>query len=324
MSSPEDGGGVPPRQMAHPSPKLAQTKRVMAHPVRRGPIWRVRRALAAPFFGRFVPKQRRGREVAVVLALLLVAGVISATLPGAWSRPDASPSGQLAANPVSPSDPSDTGSSPTSSAPVVTGSPSPAVTPTLAPTATPTAKPAADVRTFVTLGDSLTAWPAESPWPARLDTKDALLRLVHNAGVPGDLTSQMLDRVDRDVFAYNPKVLFILGGTNDLGKGVDPAITIGHLRSIIVAANKRKIHIFLLLLPPEDSTSMGKKIDSMNAAITHLGNSYRIVVINIHDVLSTSSGVYQKKYTSDGLHFSSLGAQTVTNVIYSRIHRLGY
>jgi lysophospholipase L1-like esterase len=34
--------------------------------------------------------------------------------------------------------------------------------------------------------------------------------------------------------------------------------------------------------------------------------------------------VYQTKFTSDGLHFNPLGAQTVANAIYSRIHRLGY
>jgi lysophospholipase L1-like esterase len=69
---------------------------------------------------------------------------------------------------------------------------------------------------------------------------------------------------------------------------------------------------------------MAANIDSLNAAIIHLANSYKIVYIDIHAALSTTTGVYVSKYTSDGLHFSDLGAQTVATTIYGRIHRLGY
>lgn len=162
------------------------------------------------------------------------------------------------------------------------------------------------------------------PWPARLDAADANLRLVNNAGVPGDLTAEMLARCDMDVWPYQPDVLFILGGTNDLGHGVDQSTTIANLRSIVIGARSRHVHIFLMQVPPTFNAPDVEAIDSLNAAIVHLGNIYSIVVIDIHTPLSASDGTIVPKYTTDGLHLSSLGVGVVVSAIYNRIHRLGY
>jgi len=323
----------------------------MAHPVRRGPFgWLGDVFVAllsgyngagpggftARFFGWFVPKEQRRREFAAVLALLVVATAISASLPGGWAEPTlASTSTQIAAG-LTPVDSSPTPDSSTPApAPYVEPSPAPLYeTPTLPPTPKPTPAPtkmpapgpavAAKVYTFVALGDSLTAWPSDASWPTRLDAEDANLRLVNNAGVPGDTTADMLARLNSDVFAYKPEVLFIMGGTNDLGHNFSQATTIANLRAIIIAANAKGIRIDLMTIPPDAYTDMAAKIDSLNAAIVHLGNAYKLVVIDIHTPLSTSTGVYVPKYTIDGLHFSPLGAQVVANTIYSRIHRYGF
>jgi lysophospholipase L1-like esterase len=115
-----------------------------------------------------------------------------------------------------------------------------------------------------------------------------------------------------------------MGGTNDLGQKVGQSTTIANLRAIIVAAKAKGITVFLMTIPPDSYPGMATEINSLNAAITHLGNVYKLTVIDVHAVLSTSGGVYVKKFTSDGLHFSDLGAQTVANTVYSRVHRLGY
>jgi lysophospholipase L1-like esterase len=330
--------------MAHLSPKADQAKRRMAHPVRRGPLGAVLSAVGnrlphsagsgsaeyAPgrYYRRSAPV-RRQRDLAVMVGLLIVGTAVSVTLVGGWfGGSSAAPTGRLGAN-ASPSSPSSFLAG--SASPLVSTPRSPAPSSSVAPTAKPTPKPTPvsttsappPDKTYVTLGDSLTAWPPAGPWPARLDAEDTRLRLVHNAGVPGNLTSQMLGRVNKDVFAYNPNVLFILGGTNDAGRSVPLSTTIANLRAIINAARARNIRIFMITVPPS-SADMAKRIDAMNAAITHLANSYRIVVINIHDVLSQANGAYVPKYTSDGVHFSDLGVQLVANTIYRRIHRLGF
>jgi lysophospholipase L1-like esterase len=226
-------------------------------------------------------------------------------------------------SPADTSSPDPTLPSPSPS-PSISTSPSPSPTQKLTPA--PAKPPPPKVYTFVALGDSLTSGygdPGPS-WPSRLDAEDANLRLVNNAGVPGDTTAQMLARVNSDVFAYKPEVLFIMGGTNDLGHNISQATTIANLRAIIVAANAKGIRITLITIPPNASAGMVNEIDSLNAAIVHLGNAYRLVVIDIHTPLSQSTGVYWPKYTSDGLHFSALGAQAVANTIYARIHPYGF
>jgi lysophospholipase L1-like esterase len=327
--------------MAHFSPKVAQTKGQMAHPARRGPIGAIGKVLAgltsktadletdetsAGSLKRFLPARHRRPAIAAVLALLVVAAVVvSAILPGSGSgHSSASPTGQIAANLTSP-DPTESASpSPSaSSSDLPSPSASSSLSPSTSPSATPT-KAGPKVYSFVALGDSLTAWPAGDPWPTRLDAADARLRLAHNAGVPGNLTSEMLARMDKDVFAYNPDVLFILGGTNDLGRNVSSATAILNLKAIIVAAKAKKIRVYLITVPPESTSGSVKGINSFNASLLSLANSFRVVLINIHDVLSTSTGVYQKKYTTDGIHFTSLGCQVVANTIYARVKRLGY
>jgi lysophospholipase L1-like esterase len=280
-------------------------------------------------FGRFSPRLQRSQEFAIVMVLLIAAAAVSASLPGGWAEgASSSPSGHLTAlasadpTPTATPWPAATSPDPTLTPADPTASQTP--TPMPGPTAVPTKKPAPHVYTFVALGDSLTAWPSDNPWPSRLDAEDANLRLVHNAGVPGDTTAQMLVRLNSDVFAYKPEVLFILGGTNDLGRNISQSTTIANLQAIINEANAKGIRIDLMTIPPNSYAGMAAEIDSLNAAIVHLGNINKLIVIDIHTPLSTSTGVYVPAYTSDGLHFSELGAQVVANTIYTRIHRYGF
>jgi len=78
-----EAGPVPPVRMAHFEPKVNTTKRLMAHPVRRGPIGAITGFVAAADSRRTSGRGRaersqvamRRRDLAVVLALLLLATV---------------------------------------------------------------------------------------------------------------------------------------------------------------------------------------------------------------------------------------------------------
>jgi lysophospholipase L1-like esterase len=332
-----------PRPMAHPDRHAAEAARHMAHPSRKSPLASLASLVSfdAPDHDegststlvrrRFLPSEPRRREVLAVLSMLFVAALFSVTGPiaGAGStRP--TPSGDMAIVDTTPDTTPDTTASPTETgAPAATYSPEPSVPPTSTPTARPRPAPAkkpapkpVKVRTFVALGDSLTAWPS-TPWPTRLDAEDSGIKLVKNAGVPGNTTAQMRARLSSDVYAYDPDVLFVLGGTNDLGLGVSESATIANLRAILVGAKSHKIAVILLLVPPDSYTSMAPEIDSLNAAIVTLARSQHVTYVDIHTPLTNSNGVYYSKYTSDGLHFSDLGAQTVANTVRARIKLLG-
>jgi lysophospholipase L1-like esterase len=320
-----------PKSMAHRDPHVAGMSWQMAHHTGSSldPSAVLEHVLGW-INRRFASGEPRRREALAVLSLVAVASMVSVIGPTAGARattevpiafdsyvdPAAIPSDLLE--------------------PDVTESPSeePAATPTEEPTAAPAAtkKPAATrkptpkpvvVHKFVALGDSLTAWPAGNPWPSRLDAMDPALKLIKNTGIPGNTTAQMRSRFAADVLPYSPSVLFILGGTNDLGLGISQSAIISNLRAIVVAAKAKKIQPILLLVPPDSWTSMAPKINSLNAAIVNLANSQRVVYVDIHAPLATSAGVYYAKYTIDGLHFTDLGAQVVANTIRARLKGRG-
>jgi lysophospholipase L1-like esterase len=269
------------------------------------------------------------REIAAVMAMIVVAGALSAGLPGVSAAvPGSSPTAavtmaKLADTTIPPgAAPTDSPTPEPSPPDLPTAAPNPA--PPKAPTKAPTKPAVARVYKFVALGDSLTAWPAGSSWPTRLDAVDAHLTLVHNAGVPGDTTAMMLARMDRDVIAYHPDVVFVMGGTNDLGHDISMATTIQNLRAIIVKAKAAGIGVFMLRVPPISWLGQAAAIDALNAQIFQLAYSYKVVTIDVHTPLTNSAGAIQSRYTIDGIHFTALGAQTVANTVYNRIKGSGY
>jgi acyl-CoA thioesterase I len=290
---------------------------------------------------RFIPREPHRREFAAVLVLVLVACTLSASLPGVWAaHPGSSDPGDQPAAYLDPSaDPTASASDPIESfEPLPTENPTytaPAASgatpnrPTAVPTPTPTKAPKPTPRkvyTFVALGDSLTSGYADPgpSWPTRLDTQDPYLRLLHNAGVPGDLTADMRSRLSGDVLAYKPDVLFVMGGTNDIGHYVSTATTIANLRAIIVAAKAKGITVVMMTIPPDSYPAWAGQINSLNSQIVHLANSYVLAVVDVHAALSTSDGIYVGKFTVDGVHFSALGAQTVANTVQARVKRYGW
>ena len=332
-----------PRPMAHRDAHAVETTRRMARTQRRSPLasllGRVSPSAAgtgagtgagAGAGGRVAMEPRR-REAMAVLMLVAVAMVISVSGPMARAGAAPPPSDQIidismdqteepSTQPIDAMQPTP---EPTAQP---TDSPSDSTTsaPTKRPSSTKKATPKPiTVRTFVALGDSLTAWPAADPWPNRLDAEDAYLRLIKNAGVPGNTTAQMRSRFTSDVLHYHPGVVFVLGGTNDLGLGISGSTTIANLRAIVLAAKANRITPVLLLVPPDSYTNMAARIDSLNNAIINLANSQRVAYADIHTPLSNSTGTYQSRYTVDGLHFSNLGAQLVANTVRARVRRMG-
>lgn len=99
---------------------------------------------------------------------------------------------------------------------------------------------AAQVRTIVFFGDSLTAGygltdPAVDAYPARIQEKITAAHLdwrVVNAGLSGETSAGGLRRVDW--ILRQPVDLFVLAlGANDGLRGVDPAVTRGNLQQIL-------------------------------------------------------------------------------------------
>ncbi len=268
---------------------------------------------------RLTPQEPRRRETAAILALLLVACVASVAgtaTGGASAR----------AVDVAVADP--TIDTTFGDLHFETYAPGFKVTPTPKPTAKPKPKVTpynGPQLRFVAIGDSLTAWPTRLNWPHCLDVNDQKAILVHNAGVTGNLTSEMRARFSRDVIAYKPKFVLIMGGTNDISDryGISQATVIANLKAMVRSAKAAKITPILMAIPPQQSYGSVAKVKSLNAAIYRLANNEKIYYVDSYGPLATSAGVIKSAYTTDGLHLSYAGAQAVGNAAWRRVRRIG-
>ena len=79
---------------------------------------------------------------------------------------------------------------------------------------------------IVCLGDSITeGWPyqKEYSWIKQVQKKFPDLEII-NSGRAGDMFSDMLQRVDRDVLSYRPDMCILMGGTNEAWQGISQQV----------------------------------------------------------------------------------------------------
>ena len=147
--------------------------------------------------------------------------------------------------------------------------------------------------TILALGDSLTAGyqlPPEESYTAQLEsllTTDGYNYRVQNAGVSGNTTAQLLDRLDWTLGdANNPPALAIINiGANDAFQGVDPDVTRANIRSIIERTKARKIPVLLT---------------GMRAPL-NLGSAYRAKFEAIYPDLSDEFKVPRMEFLLEGV-----------------------
>lgn len=87
---------------------------------------------------------------------------------------------------------------------------------------------------IVCFGDSLTyGTGAEEGMDYPSQLADLIGGPVINQGIPGDTTSRALERLDRDVLALSPRIVFLTLGGNDLKNGVPKATTFRNLEEVV-------------------------------------------------------------------------------------------
>jgi len=132
--------------------------------------------------------------------------------------------------------------------------------------------PAADIRTVVFFGDSLTAGYGIDPdeaYPALIQKKIDAAGLpwrVVNAGLSGETTAGGLRRLDW--ILRQPVDLFVIElGGNDGLRGIAPPNTRGNLLAIISRLRERQPNVKVVIAGMQMPTNMGKEYTREFAAI---------------------------------------------------------
>jgi len=179
----------------------------------------------------------------------------------------------------------------------------------------------------VFLGDSITdRWHLNEYFPDR----DFL-----NRGISGQITGQMLGRMGSDVIRLQPAALVVLGGTNDIGRGV-PINTIEDNLAMIgdLADHYRIKLIFTSVLPVSDYhkdvdpayertlTRPPSTIRTLNDWIKSLCAKRNFTYVDYYSKVVDGSGFLKTDLSDDGLHPNGAGYRLMAPVVLDAINHL--
>jgi lysophospholipase L1-like esterase len=180
---------------------------------------------------------------------------------------------------------------------------------------------------FVALGDSLTnntGLYTENPQfyqdslPSHMAAQsNGVLRLLHNAGVSGNSTAQMLARFNTDVTPYNPGTVTLLGGTNDLSS-IPLSTTQVNIKAIVAKIRSIYAVPVIFTVPPYAYQGAGPQKNAiiLNAWIRRYCQLNGILCLDIYKhMVDPSTGNFLSMYSNgDSVHYNSAAQVYLGNI----------
>lgn len=152
--------------------------------------------------------------------------------------------------------------------------------------------------------------------------------LVHNRGVSGNTTAQVIERLASSVYPIRPERLFLLAGTNDLNNKVTPQGVADNIAKIcaLLKENTPKTKLAVISLLPINPKSkklarliVGKRsnedISQTNSLIAEYCSKNQVAYIDAHSHFCDTAGNLSSKYSLDGLHINFVGYKKLTELI---------
>lgn len=175
------------------------------------------------------------------------------------------------------------------------------------------------IKRYVFLGDSLTYGYGVRPkdnWVNKL--KDSYKLIIHNKGVNGSTTTDMLVRFQEDVLNLKPTSLFIMGGTNDLLSNRNIQSIVNNIELMIKDSLTNDIEVIIGTPPniiPEVANRLFMKCDTYNYCkeslpilrelLIKLCNTYSLEYIDFYEVTQNTDNI--ESLYLDGIHFNPQG-----------------
>ena len=165
---------------------------------------------------------------------------------------------------------------------------------------------------IIFIGDSIVEY---YPLQELLQTNKVLI----NRGIRGYKTDLLLDNLDAHLFGSALDKVFILIGTNDIGKEMPQSETLGNLEGMIQKISREyplaQIQLLSVLPVNEGEEYKGtvylrtnEKIQDLNRAYQGLASIYtNVQFIDLYETLLDETGQLDQEFTTDGLHLTIAG-----------------
>ncbi|WP_297319945.1 SGNH/GDSL hydrolase family protein [Novosphingobium sp.] len=168
--------------------------------------------------------------------------------------------------------------------------------------------PAQPVRA-VFIGDSITeGWKGKAP--------DLFGAEVLDRGISGQTTPQLLVRFSPDVLALHPRVVHIMGGTNDLAGNTGPNSIDqfrANIRAMVTLAKANGITVIIGSILPADHFNWSpglqpaRQIAELNGWLRKFAADNGLVYADYYSALAGPAGELPAAYSGDGVHPNAAG-----------------
>ena len=157
---------------------------------------------------------------------------------------------------------------------------------------------------------------------------------IINSGISGDEASDLLERIEKDVYRYNPSKVFLLIGINDLNRKVDEKEILSNIQKIIngIKTNRKYAKIYVQSVYPVNHNSFkeheykfnkditNERINEFNKKLQNICEESDVTYIDVFNKLTDKEGNLKDIYTVEGLHINDLGYFKVTSVLQKYVY----
>jgi acyl-CoA thioesterase-1 len=145
--------------------------------------------------------------------------------------------------------------------------------------------------------------------------------IIYNKGVSGETTSDMMRRLDSDVLVVKPSYTIVLGGSNDIGWGVEPREISDNLVQMYEKLSSKGIEVVACTIPSivGADTCVKPRLE-LNEFISDYCFENELVCVDLFSAtVDPKTKMLDKKYSSsDGLHLSTAGYTKVAETIFEQ------
>jgi lysophospholipase L1-like esterase len=179
----------------------------------------------------------------------------------------------------------------------------------------PRLNPLSQHAVILAFGDSLTygtGAAADSSYPAVLERLSG--HTVINAGKPGEQTPAGLARLARELDAYQPELLILCHGGNDMLRRQSKEVMQENLEQMVRLAHERGIQVVMLSVPRP-------AILSRTSADTYQSVAAKLAVPLEDKIISKV--LSDNKLMSDQIHPNAEGYRLIAEAVYRLLQKAG-